>query len=142
MNKQLLRTFMAVNTFLIRVSRGKIGSQLGTQTILLLHTTGRKSGKSFVTPIAYFKVENSFFIVASNWGQEKNAAWYYNLKQRPATMIEVGGRALNVLSHEADGEEYQRLWNYAVNHHPPYEHYRDMTKRHIPIIVLVPDQTL
>jgi deazaflavin-dependent oxidoreductase (nitroreductase family) len=138
MNKFFLKVFMAVNTFAIRISRGRVGSQLGTQTILLLHTVGRKSGKQFVTPIAYFHTGGFYFLVGSNWGKEKNAAWFYNLMVRPQTTIEVKGRKIHVEAQQAEGPEYDRLWTYATEHHPPYLHYKEMTGRHIPIIMLKP----
>lgn len=138
MNKLFLKIFMAMNTFAIRISRGRIGSQLGTQTILLLHSVGRKSGRHFVTPIAYFFTDGFYFLIGSNWGKAPQAAWYYNLKARPTTSIEVKGKKIAVQVEEAQGAEYDRLWQYAVEHHPPYSHYKEMTKRHIPIMLLKP----
>jgi F420H(2)-dependent quinone reductase len=138
MNKIFLKIFMAMNTFAIRASRGRIGSQLGTQTILLLHTIGRRSGRHFVTPVAYFHTDGYYFLVASNWGKDRNAAWYYNLLARPRTTIEVRGREITVEARQAEGPEYDRLWKYAIEHHPPYLHYREMTKRHIPVVILQP----
>ena len=139
MNGFALKGFMALNTFAIRVSRGRLGSRLGTQTILLLHTVGRKSGRPFVTPIAYFQMEDYFFLIGSNWGKPSNAAWYYNLLAQPRTTIEVKGKSLPVTARPAAGPEYDRLWKYAIEHHPPYLRYQEMTRRHIPIIVLQPD---
>jgi deazaflavin-dependent oxidoreductase (nitroreductase family) len=139
MNKFFLKLFMAVNVFTIRISRGRMGSQLGTQTILLLHTTGRKSGRQFVTPIAYFQTDGFYFLVGSNWGKEQNAGWYYNLMAQPRTIIEVKGKKIPVEASKVEGPEYDRLWKYAIEHHPPYLHYREMTSRHIPIVVLQPD---
>jgi deazaflavin-dependent oxidoreductase (nitroreductase family) len=133
-----LKFFMAMNTFAIRVSRGLIGSRLGSQTILLLHTTGRKSGRSFITPIAYFYTDGFYFLVGSNWGKPHQAAWYYNLLAHPTTSIEVQGKTILVEARPADGLEYDRLWKYASEHHPPYLHYKEMTTRHIPIVVLKP----
>jgi F420H(2)-dependent quinone reductase len=138
MNKLFLKIFMAMNTFAIRLSRGRIGSQLGTQTILLLHSVGRKSGRRFVTPIAYFFTDGFYFLIGSNWGKDAQAAWYYNLKAHPSTTIEVKGKKIAVHVEEAQGGEYDRLWQYAVEHHPPYLHYKEMTKRHIPIVLLKP----
>jgi deazaflavin-dependent oxidoreductase (nitroreductase family) len=138
MNKKILRLFMGINSFLIHTSKGKIGAQLGSQTILLMHTIGRKTGKPRTTPIAYFTVVSGFYVIGSNWGQQKNATWYYNLKQKPDLTIEVGGREIAVRSREAEGEEYNQLWTDAVNRHPDYMHYKEMTSRHIPIIVFEP----
>jgi deazaflavin-dependent oxidoreductase (nitroreductase family) len=138
MNKKILQLFMRINSFLIHASKGKIGARLGKQTILLMHTVGRKTSKLHTTPIAYFTVADGFYVIGSNWGQEKNAAWYYNLKQKPELTIEVGGREIAVRAREAKGDEYERLWTNAVNHHPDYLHYKEMTPRHIPIIVFEP----
>jgi deazaflavin-dependent oxidoreductase (nitroreductase family) len=74
-------------------------------------------------------------VIASNWGKVKNAAWYYNLKHEPNISIEVDGTILPVRSREAEGQEYERLWSIAVARHPDYLRYKDMTARHIPIVV-------
>ena len=131
----LIKWFMALNTFLIRISGGRIGSRLGTQTILLLHTVGRKSGNPYITPIAYFQRERYYLIVASNWGKDKQADWFLNLKEQPRTTIEVKGRTIPVDAHEAQGDEYARLWKFATEKHPPYLNYQNITSRHIPIMI-------
>ena len=130
-----IKWFMSINSFIIRLSRGRIGSKLGSQTILLLHTTGRKSGQERVIPIAYFAYEAKYLIVASNWGKNQNADWYLNLKKQPRAALEVKGKRIEVQSREAIGEEYDRLWKFATEHHPPYLNYQKMTRRHIPIMV-------
>ena len=135
MKNIFIKWFMAFNAFILRLSRGRIGSKLGTQTILLLHTTGRKSGQERVIPIAYFDYEGKFLIVASNWGKDQNADWYLNLKYQPRAELEVKGKKIEVQSREALDEEYDRLWKFATEHHPPYLEYQKMTTRHIPIMV-------
>jgi F420H(2)-dependent quinone reductase len=138
MKNILIRWFTNFNAFLIRVSGGAIGGKLGTQTILLLHSVGRKSGKQYITPIAYFHLDNLYFVVASNWGRDVNAAWYHNLRANPQAKIEVAGKEIPVIAHDAQGREYVELWKYAIEHHPPYLEYQKMTKRQIPIVVLEP----
>ena len=133
-----IRWFMALNTFLIHISNGRIGGKLGAQTILLLHTVGRKSGKHYETPIAYFYHEGQYLIVASNWGKDKQADWYLNLKMNPHTTIEVRGKTIQVEAREARGEEYDRLWKFATDNHPPYLNYQSMTTRQIPIVIFQP----
>jgi F420H(2)-dependent quinone reductase len=134
----LIRIFMAVNSFFIRATRGKIGTQLGTQTILLLHSVGRKSGQPRVTPIAYFHYEGRYLIVESNWGKDQHADWYRNLKSQPQTSIEVDGQTIQVQVGFAEGDEYVRLWEYVTKKHSPYLDYQKMTNRKIPIVVLQP----
>jgi F420H(2)-dependent quinone reductase len=131
----LIKWFMAFNTLLLRLSHGKVGSRLGKQTVLLLHTIGRKSGQDRAIPIAYFDVEGHYLIVASNWGKESQAAWYLNLKQNPQATFEVNGKVIPVTAREAEGDEYDRLWKFATDRHPPYLDYQKATSRRIPIMV-------
>ena len=138
MIKFLIKAFMALNTFVIRASRGRLGTLLLSQTILLLHTTGRRSGRHFVTPISYFSADGCYFLVGSNWGRPYNAAWYYNLLARPRTTIEVRGRQIAVEARQAEGREYDQLWQTAVRRYPGYARYKARTKRYIPIVVLQP----
>jgi len=134
----LIKLFMAVNVITIRLSWGRLGSHLGTQKILLLHTTGRKSGRQIVTPIAYFFTEGFYFLVGTNWGKPKQPSWYYNLLFQRQTKIEVQGKTIQVEACPAEEEEYNRLWEYAIQHHPPYLHYKELTSRQIPIVLLRP----
>lgn len=129
---------MALNRFALQASRGRLGSRLTTQTVLLLHTVGRKSGRPYITPIAYFYLEGFYFLVGSNWGKDANADWYANLLAHPQATIEVRGRRIPVQAHPAKGHEYDQLWAYATSHHPPYLRYKEMTSRRIPIVVLQP----
>jgi deazaflavin-dependent oxidoreductase (nitroreductase family) len=135
MKDLLIKWFMAINTLFLRLSRGRIGSKLGTQTVLILHTVGRKSGQERTIPIAYFDYEGQYLIVASNWGKDKNADWYLNLKKNPHAKLEINGQIISVVAREAEGEEYTRLWKFATERHPPYLKYQQMTTRHIPIIL-------
>jgi deazaflavin-dependent oxidoreductase (nitroreductase family) len=130
-----IKWFMTINTLLLRLSHGKIGSKLGTQTILVLHTTGRKSGLDRVIPIAYFNYESRYLIVASNWGKDRQADWYLNLQKDPRARLEINGKDISVAAHEAQGEEYDRLWKFATEHHAAYLEYQKKTKRRIPIMV-------
>jgi len=134
----LIRVFMAANAFLIRTTNGRIGSKLGTQTILLLETIGRKSGQPRLIPIAYFFHEGKYLVVESNWGKDKHADWYLNLLKNPQAILQVNGRTIHVEAHDAQADEYARLWRFATERHPPFLRYQEMTKRRIPIIVFRP----
>jgi len=133
-----IKLFMDINSFLIRLTNGRVGSKLGTQTILLLETIGRKSGQPRIIPIAYFFHEGQYLIVESNWGKDKHADWYLNLQKTPRATLQVKGRSIHVEAHDAQGEEYARLWKFATERHPPYLSYQEMTKRRIPVVVFQP----
>lgn len=138
MKDVLIKWFMRINAFLIRATNGRVGGKLGTQTILLLETTGRKSGEPHAIPIAYFLHEGKYLIVESNWGKDNHADWYLNLKKNPRAVLQVNGQRINAVAHDADGEEYNRLWKFATQKHPPYLQYQTMTKRRIPVVVCQP----
>ena len=138
MKNIFIKWFMVINTFIIRVSRGRIGTQLGTQTILILHTIGRKSGQPRSIPIAYFFHEGKYLIVESNWGKDNNADWYFNLQKQPQASIEVKGKTIKVKASFAEGEEYIRLWDYVTKKNPPYLDYQKNTERKIPIVMFEP----
>ena len=135
MKDTFIKWFMTINTLLLRLSRGRIGGKLGTQTILVLHTIGRKSGQDRAIPIAYFDYEGRYLIVASNWGKDRQADWYLNLKKDPHARLEVKGKAVAVVAHQAQSEEYDLLWKFVTGQHPPYLEYQKMTTRRIPIMV-------
>ncbi len=137
MMKDILRTwFTRSNAFLIRISQGKIGSQLGTQSILVLHTTGRKSGQPRATPVAYFERDGRYLLVGSNWSRPADADWVLNLRHNPRARIDVRGRSFDVEAREAQGDEYARLWHYVTAEHPPYLEYQRAVSRRIPIMIL------
>jgi len=138
MKNNFIKWFMKFNAFLIRISNGRIGGKLGTQTILLLETTGRKTRQPRVIPIAYFFHEGKYLIVASNWGKDQDADWYLNLLKIPRAKLTVNGKTIPVEAHAAQGDEYARLWKVATERHPPYLNYQKMTSRHIPIVVFQP----
>ena len=79
MKNAFIKWFMKINAFFIRISRGRVGTQLGSQNILVLNTVGRKSGQMRSIPIAYFFHEGKYLIVESNWGKDNHADWYFNL---------------------------------------------------------------
>jgi len=138
MKDMFIKWFMAVNAFLIKISKGRIGSQLGKQAILILHTVGRKSGLPRSIPIAYFFYEGKYLIVESNWGKDNHADWYFNLQKQPQTSIDVKGKTIRVKASFAEGEEYTRLWDYVTKKHPPYLDYQKATERKIPVAVFEP----
>jgi deazaflavin-dependent oxidoreductase (nitroreductase family) len=141
MKKFFIKAFMALNTFIIRASQGRLGTLLASQTVLLLHSVGRRTGQHYITPISYFKADGYYFLVGSNWGRPHNAAWYYNLLEQPRTVIEIRGKQIPVVTHEVFGSEYDCLWKQALKRYPPYIHYKRKLRRHIPIVVLQPEPT-
>jgi len=133
-----LRLFMALHVLTYRFTGGILGSRMAGQSVLLLRTVGRKSGKSRITPINYFRDGERYVVVASNWGRANNPGWYINLRNRPAVAIQVMNKTLNVRPEVATDAEYPRLWKLVTAKNDYYERYQKQTQRKIPLVVLIP----
>jgi deazaflavin-dependent oxidoreductase (nitroreductase family) len=128
----------AVNVFVYQNTNGRLGNRMGGQSVLLLHTTGRKSGKSYVTSLSYYRDGNTYLVVASNWGNENHPDWYLNLLHNPRTTIQVGATTILVEARQAQGDEYARLWEVVTRQNKQYLQYQKGMKRKIPIVILTP----
>ena len=106
-----------------RATEGKIGGRLMNSPVLLLLTTGRKSGKERTTPLLFLRDGVNYIMVASNGGTAGDPAWWLNLQKDPEAIVEVGGRTLRVRAEEVKGEEKRRLWTRLVEMYPLYESY-------------------
>jgi deazaflavin-dependent oxidoreductase (nitroreductase family) len=132
------KIFTQANVFIYQITKGALGNRMGRQSVLLLHTNGRKSGKRYVTSLSYYRDGNSYLVVASNWGKEYHPDWYHNLMHHPQTTIQVGASTFPVVAHSAQKEEYQRLWLLVTQKNAQYIQYQKRLKRPIPIVILTP----
>ncbi len=135
------KTFVAANALIYRLSNGRLGSRMGKQAVLLLHTVGRSSGKPYVTPLAYYRDGANYLVVASNWGEKDQPDWFRNLMQKPQTTIQVKDQTIAVKARQIAGKEYDRLWNLVAKQNPQYLTYQRQVQRRIPVITLTPTPT-
>ena len=115
---------------------GRIGANLAGRRMLLLTTTGRKSGRRYTTPLACFSDADDLVVVASNNGQDHHPAWWLNLEHTPEAEVRYGREQLRVRAELASGDERARLWPWLQKQNPPYVKYEKLTKREIPVVVL------
>jgi deazaflavin-dependent oxidoreductase (nitroreductase family) len=134
----MLKLFSRIHVFLYRASGGRIGGRFKAAPVLLLTTTGRKSGKQRTTPLLYGEDAGRYVIVASVGGAPKHPAWYLNLRDNRDAAIQVGGRRLAVHSETATPEERARLWTVMTQMYAPYDDYQAKTSREIPLVILTP----
>jgi deazaflavin-dependent oxidoreductase (nitroreductase family) len=106
--------------------------------VLLLTTTGRKSGRSITMPLIYGSDGDRFIIVGSNGGEPKHPAWYLNLVAQPQVHVQVAATKLTAVASTASGEERHRLWQLMSTVYPPYPDYQKRTERELPVVVLTP----
>lgn len=121
-----------------RATGGKVGGRLAGSPVLLLVTTGRKTGNERTTPLHYLEDGGNLVVVASNGGAAKDPAWWLNLKAKPEAVAEVGRRKRPVRAEETQGEEKRRLWERLVGMYRIYEDYQRKTDRDIPVVLLRP----
>lgn len=105
-------------------------------TILLLTTTGRKSGEKRTAPLIYAQDGDRYVIVASKGGAPEHPGWYLNLEKTPEVELQVKGEVFRARAHTVTGEERERLWQKANKIWPQYDEYAANTKRAIPVVVL------
>jgi deazaflavin-dependent oxidoreductase (nitroreductase family) len=122
--------------------RTTLGQVLTGLPVLTLTTTGARSGLARTLPLVYIRdarEPGTFALIASNWGQRRYPAWYFNLKAHPQATCTIDGQSAACVAHEASGEEYERFWQYAVQTYRGYPLYRQrIGGRRIPIMVLTP----
>jgi deazaflavin-dependent oxidoreductase (nitroreductase family) len=136
--KVLFKFFSAIFIGIFRLSGGRLGGPGGTQ-LLLLTTTGRKSGAPRTTPLIFARDGDDYLVVASVGGSPKHPAWYHNLQADPQAEIQVRGERFKVTARTAGDDEKPRLWNIVREQWPNYDVYQQRTERVIPVVVLTPE---
>jgi len=123
-----------------RANDGKVGGPFANATLLLLTTTGAKSGQPRLTPVAYFTIDGRMLIVGSKAGADTNPAWVHNLRANPRAHIEVGAEAgtegYDVEVRELPREERDALYPKVVELAPTFGEYQAKTERIIPLFEL------
>jgi deazaflavin-dependent oxidoreductase (nitroreductase family) len=105
-------------------------------TVLLLTTTGRRSGETRTTPLIYRQHGDDYVVVASKGGAPQHPAWYLNLSADPNVTVQVRGGRFNTKARTASAQERPELWRLMTEAWPPYDEYQTKTDREIPVVVL------
>lgn len=121
---------------LYRLTRGRVLGRVAGMPVLLLTTTGRRSGRARTTPLTYFEVGDDLVVVASNGGEDSAPAWWLNLRDRPQATVTRGTRTQPVTARRATDGEHEQLWPLITAAHPGYAAYARRTTRPIPVVVL------
>lgn len=132
-------TVNAFNTSIIgefRANDGKVGGQFEGANLLLLHTTGAKSGQPRVSPLAYFRVDGKLIIIGSFAGAPVSPAWVHNLRANPQARAEIGTDTFDVTAHELPADERAALFDKITAVAPGFAEYQAKTTRVIPLFEL------
>ena len=125
-----------VHSALYRISNGVIGGRIANSPVLLLTTTGRRSGKQRTVPLLYLMDGRNVVLVASNGGAVKHPAWYLNLQTGSEAWIQIKHIRQRVNAEQASAAEKQRLWPRLTGMYPGYKRYQEITDRDIPVVIL------
>jgi len=121
-----------------RANAGKVGGPFEGAPMLLLHSTGARSGAERVNPVVYQRDGDRLVVFASKGGADTNPAWLHNLRANPEATIEVGTATADVRARVAEGAERERLWTRQKELMPGFADYERKTSRQIPVVVLEP----
>jgi len=120
-----------------RANGGKVGGPFADGQILLLHTTGAKSGAPRLSPLAYLTIDGKMVIIGSYAGAPKDPAWVHNLRVNPSARIEVGTDAYDVTARELPDDERDATYPKVIERAPVFAEYQANTTRSIPLFELV-----
>ncbi|MFI7452561.1 nitroreductase family deazaflavin-dependent oxidoreductase [Nonomuraea sp. NPDC049714] len=127
-NKQIIEEF--------RANAGVVGGPFQGATLVLLTTTGAKSGKRSTSPVMYMEDGDRYIVIASNAGADQHPAWYHNLRATPQATAEIGTETFEVKADFIEGEERDRLYARMVEIAPGFAEYEAKTTRRIPVVAL------
>ena len=131
------RLFGRIHAKLYQRLGGRFVGTVGLgRKVLLLTTTGRKSGVERTTPLVYMPLGNRQVIYASNGGKESPPAWWLNLQADPRATIQIGRVKSEVSARAATEAEYAEIWPEAEAYNPHWRDYKTNVKRDIPLILL------
>lgn len=133
-----LRATGRLNIPIYRLSRGRLMNTVGTGPVLLLTTTGRRSGQKRTAPVLYLEDGERLVVVGSNAGNVHAPAWSYNLKANPDCEVEVGPDRRRLRARVSEGEERAELWRKVNEMYEGFEEYDAKTARDISVFVLEP----
>jgi deazaflavin-dependent oxidoreductase (nitroreductase family) len=121
-----------------RANGGRVGGQFEGAPLLLLHSTGARSGRERINPMMYQAVGTSYAVFASKAGAPTNPDWYHNLVAHPDAVVEIGTETQKVRARVARGEEREAIWTTQKERYPGFAEYEQKTQREIPVVLLDP----
>ena len=132
------KVFFPIHRWMFKTSRGVVGGRFEGRPMLLMTTTGRKSGLRRETLIQYYPQGKDMVVVASNGGRENHPAWLFNIQADPDVDVLVRGGAVKTKAHVLTAEEREAIWPELDAFYPGYAHYQTLTSRQIQVVRLSP----
>ena len=137
MDRESVLAYNARNIEEFRTNGGKLGGNFDGAPVLLLTSTGARSGEQRTSPMMYFPEHGRVYVFASNAGQDTHPSWYFNILRDPAVTVEIGERTYAATAGEVTGDEHDRIYAAQSVLYPGFAEYQAGTTRLIPVIELV-----
>jgi deazaflavin-dependent oxidoreductase (nitroreductase family) len=135
----IVKPMTRLNIWAYRATGGRIGGRfLHGAPVLLLTTTGRRSGRPRTVALIYLSEGEDLVVVASKAGMAHHPTWYLNLEANPEVEVELGRDRQQMIARRASDEEKAALWPRLLEVYPDYEDYQARTARNIPVVILSP----
>jgi deazaflavin-dependent oxidoreductase (nitroreductase family) len=138
MSERLRRNQAVIDEF--RAHAGVVGGDFAGVPLLLLTTTGARSGQPRTMPVTYLPDGPRLVVFAANGGRERHPGWYHNLLAHRCARVEVGTDACDVTAAVAEGTDRERLWARQLLRTPYLDAFQERSGRRIPVVVLTPAQ--
>jgi F420H(2)-dependent quinone reductase len=138
MQKLILNWVLSVAVFLYRVTGGRVGGSMSGVLVLLLTTTGRKSGKERTVPLVYIRDGAAYVVTASAGGSDKHPGWFFNVSSNPNVTIQVKDQQIRAKAEVASPQKKSELWPQLLKVAPNFASYQRHTSRDIPMVILRP----
>ena len=129
---------LAHNAKLIEEFRADGGKSMGNRPLLLLTTTGRRTGRPRTSPMMFVPDGDRYLVIASNAGATADPLWYRNLVADPAVTVEMPGRTFRARATPLTGDDYERTWARVQQQYPFFAEHQDKAGRPIPVVALTP----
>ena len=121
-----------------RASGGKVGGWFEERSLLLLHTTGARSGADRVNPLVYVTDGDRYVVAASKGGADTHPDWFFNVRANPDVSVEVGAETIKAQAAVPDGAERDQLYSKLAERYDFFTGYQQGTSRVIPVVTLEP----
>lgn len=133
-----LRRIGKLNVPVYKLTRGRLMGRIGSAPVLLLTTTGRRSGEPRTAPVVFSRDGDALVVIGSNAGNARVPAWALNLRANPDAEVQVRGERRRVRARVSEGSERERLWKLVNEDYAGFDDYKQLTDREIGVFVLEP----
>lgn len=136
--RQFIKPFSRFNSFVYKLSGGRLMGSFRERPVMLVTMKGAKSGKDRTIPLMYVAYKDGVIAVGSQGGAPKSPVWVKNLQANPDVVVQYKGKKMNLRARQVDDAEKAEVWPTCVEHYHEYADYQARTDRNIPVFVCEP----